>query len=77
MADPHSFRGKVRLWAPPTMTRLAIGKETKSVAAEQSFGTATTGVGAEIITEPQAPSRPASKFGFSFEWSFPVSARND
>jgi hypothetical protein len=78
MTANKPFYGKVRPWAAPTITKLAIGTETKSpVAADQAVGTGTSGPGAIVIVEPQPPSTPASKFGFSLEWSFPLSARTD
>jgi hypothetical protein len=47
--------------------KLAIGEETKSAgdAAES----------AEQIAQPQPPSAPSSKLGFSVEMAFPLSAR--
>jgi len=58
--------GARRKWLPPALTTLAIGTETKSAG--------TDGVPDECA-EPQPPAAPAAKFGFSFEWSFPLSAR--
>lgn len=52
------------IWEPPVVTRVAIGAETKS--APPSNGS---------LVEPQPPSPPATKFGFSFEMAFPMSAR--
>jgi hypothetical protein len=84
MTANKSFHGKGRPWVPPTITKLAIGTETKSfVAADQAIDTgtnshgATVVAGAMVIVEPQPPSTPASKFGFSLEWSFPLSSRTD
>jgi len=52
-----------RAWEPPTITKVEIGA-TKSTHADVS-GSAG----------PQPPSPPATKFGFSFEMAFPMSAR--
>lgn len=52
-------------WQPPTVTKLAIGSETKTAGAR------TGGAAAK----PQPPAAPASKLGFSFEMSLPLSAR--
>jgi hypothetical protein len=66
MKSNGSFGGKGRAWVPPTITKLAIGTETKSpVAVDQRIENA----------EPRPPATPASKFGFTLEWSFPMSAR--
>jgi hypothetical protein len=74
--DP--FYGKGRPWVPPTITKLAIGTETKSpVAANQAVETGRNGPGGIVIVQPQPPSTPASKFGFSLEWSFPLSSRTE
>lgn len=55
-------------WQPPVATKVAIGAETKSATArEASLG----------LTEPSPPSPPATKFGFSFEMAFPMSARTE
>lgn len=50
-------------WEPPAVTRLAIGTETKTAGANAGGA------------EPQPPAAPASKLGFSFEMSLPLSAR--
>ena len=55
-------------WQPPVVTKVAIGAETKSATPrEASLG----------LTEPSPPSPPATKFGFSFEMAFPMSARTE
>jgi hypothetical protein len=78
MTANEPFYGKGGPWVPPTITKLAVGTETKSpVATDQAVETGTNGPGATVIVEPQPPSTPASKFGFSLEWSFPLSARTD
>jgi hypothetical protein len=56
-----------RAWDAPAITELPIGTETKSAAAKSSGERAT----------PPAPATPATKFGFSFEMSFPLSARTE
>jgi hypothetical protein len=78
MTADDPFYGKGRPWVAPSITKLAIGTETKSpVAAAQAVETGTNAAGAIVIVEPQPSSTPASKFGFSLEWSFPLSARTD
>jgi hypothetical protein len=55
-------------WEPPVVTKVAIGAETKSATPrEASLG----------LAEPSPPSPPATKFGFSFEMAFPLSARTE
>jgi hypothetical protein len=77
MTEPSSSHDKDRRWTPPTIAKLAIGKETKSAVTSQRLETGTGGADAKVVVEPRAPAAPASKFGFSFEWAFPLSARND
>ncbi len=55
--------GARRAWQPPTVTKLAIVTQTK-----------TTRGGAEP-PPPQPPAAPATKLGFSFEMSLPLSSR--
>ena len=55
--------GTRRAWRPPTVTKLAIGTQTKTARAERASA------------EPSPAAEPASKFGFSFEMSLPLSAR--
>jgi hypothetical protein len=71
MKSDRSFPGKGRPWVAPTVTKLAIGTETKSPDVEPGLG----GSAATKNAEPQPPATPATKFGFSLEWSFPLSAR--
>jgi hypothetical protein len=67
-----------RSWVPPKVTKLAIGTHTKStVAADHALESGGASSGGNSVAEPQPPSQPASKFGFSFEWSFPLSVRTD
>jgi hypothetical protein len=69
MQSDKSFPGRGRPWVPPTVTKLAIGTQTKSpVAADQGIAPGL---------EPRPAATPAMKFGFSIEWSFPLSARTD
>jgi hypothetical protein len=70
MKSDRTFQGKRRPWVAPTVAKLAIGTETKSpVAADQGIAVANA--------EPQPPATPAMKFGFSLEWSLPLSTRTD
>jgi hypothetical protein len=55
-------------WEPPAVKKVAIGAETKSAARGESN---------PGPTEPQPPSSPATKLGFSFEMAFPMAARSD
>jgi len=61
--------GARRAWGPPTVTKLAIGRQTKSGCV------VTAGFGPTRLVAPQPPAAPASKLGFSLEWAFPLSAR--
>jgi hypothetical protein len=63
--------GERRAWEPPTVTKLAIGTETKSPPEPGLAGSFE----ATPKPEPQPRRSPGMKFGFSFEWSFPLSAR--
>lgn len=51
-------------WQSPTVTKLAIGAETKTA-------------GQLALIQPQPPAAPGMKLGFAFEWSIPLSARTD
>jgi hypothetical protein len=78
MKSNRSFHGKGRAWVPPTITKLAIGTETKSpVAVGQRIESGLGGSDTIKNAEPRPPATPASKFGFALEWSFPLSARTD
>lgn len=56
-----------RAWEPPTVRKLPIRTETKSARKnDRSAG-----------SDPQPPAAPATKLGFSFEMSLPLSARTD
>ena len=65
MRSERTGAGNRRAWDPPTVTKLAIGTETKSPL--------TNGPG----EEPAQPAAPASKLGFSIEMGFPLSARTE
>ena len=54
-------------WDPPVVTKVLIGVETKSAANSKKN---------PVLDEPQPPTSPTSKLGFSFEMSLPLSARN-
>jgi hypothetical protein len=70
-----------RAWEPPSVTKLAIGAQTKSspvdaqAAAVDAQAAAAEGQGR--IAEPSPPAAPASKLGFSIEMGFPLSARTE
>lgn len=55
-------------WEPPAIRKVAISAETKSAAQGEDN---------PALNEPQPPSAPATKFGFSFEMAIPMSARID
>lgn len=57
-----------RTWEPPAITELPIGRETKAAALQ---------TGPDQITNPPPPASPATKLGFSFEMSFPLSVRTE
>ena len=78
MKSDKSLHGKGRAWVPPTVAKLAIGSETKSpVAINQGVEPGRSGADTAPTAEPPPAATPASKFGFSLEWSFPLSARVD
>lgn len=56
-----------RAWEAPAVTELAICTETRS----------TGSMPAAERPAPPAPVAPASKLGFAFEMSFPLSARTE
>jgi hypothetical protein len=67
-----------RTWIPPSVTKLPIGTQTKSaVAVDAAFVPGRSDSAACSAPEPQPPRAPATKFGFSLEWSFPLSVRTD
>jgi hypothetical protein len=76
MKSSESGGGKRRPWEPPVVTKLAIGTETKSAQA-QPTRSGMPGSEQDKTAEPQPPATPAAKFGFSFEWSLPLSSRNE
>lgn len=57
-----------RAWEPPVATQLMIGTETKSAHPAD---------GKPNLPEPEPPSLPAAKLGFSFEMALPLSARTE
>ena len=65
----HTSNEQRTPWEPPTVRKVAIGAETKSVTQAEHNDAA--------LTEPQPPSSPSTKFGFSFEMAIPMSARID
>jgi hypothetical protein len=66
--DGKNAVGPRRAWEPPAVTRLGIGAETKSSRqAEEGPG----------LPEPQPPTSPATKLGFSFEMALPLAARSE
>jgi hypothetical protein len=78
MKSDRSFQGKRRPWVAPTVAKLAIGTETKSpVATDQKIEPGVGGLSAAANAKPQPPATPAMKFGFSLEWSLPLSTRTD
>ena len=56
-----------RAWEPPTVTKLAIGTQTRSARD----------AGQETHSQPEPPAEPATKLGFALEWAFPLSARTE
>jgi hypothetical protein len=66
--DGKNAVGPRRAWEPPAVTQLEIGAETKSARqVDEGLGS----------PEPQPPTCPATKLGFSFEMALPLSARSD
>ncbi|MGD9924650.1 MAG: hypothetical protein AB7V13_24855 [Pseudorhodoplanes sp.] len=59
-----------RTWEPPAFSELPIGTETRSIPARR-----TPPDGGQA--NPPPPATPASKLGFSFEMSFPLSVRTE
>ena len=57
--------GGKRAWAPPAVSKLPIGSETKSPRKD----------GQGKPAHPAPPGAPASKLGLSIEMAFPLSAR--
>ncbi len=54
-----------RTWTSPSVTKLTIGTPTKSIRGD----------GQPKFAHPQPPMAPATKLGFAFEMSIPLSAR--
>jgi hypothetical protein len=53
-------------WEPPVMTEVPIAEATKATGRRHGQ-----------VTSPPAPASPSTKLGFSFEMSFPLSARTE
>jgi hypothetical protein len=66
--DGTNAIGPRRVWEPPAVAQLAIGAETKSSQPSAA------GAGSP---EPQPPTSPAAKLGFSFEMALPLAVRSD
>jgi len=66
--DGTNAVGPRHAWEPPKLTRLAIAAKTKSSQSVRE------GAGS---FEPQLPSNPSTKLGFSFEMALPLSARSE
>ena len=70
--------GTRRAWEPPTVKKLPIGTLTRSAHDNgQSAGSGVSGSGQPKLAHPQPPVAPATKLGFSFEMSIPLSARTE
>jgi hypothetical protein len=76
MRSSESRGGKRRPWEPPLVAKLDIGTETKSTQAQPTRPGMPSSE-QDRFFEPLAPASPAAKFGFSFEWSFPLSSRTE
>lgn len=63
--------GARRPWEAPAMTEFPIGRETRAAS--------TSGIepGFAPQAAPPPPAAPATKLGFAFEMSFPLSARTE
>ena len=59
-----------RAWEPPAVTKLAIGTETRSASDDGHAASDRL-----TSSQPQPPTTPEAKLGFSIEWAFPLSAR--
>jgi hypothetical protein len=70
--------GNRRPWEPPAVTQLSIKTGTKSAHAEPKRSrSGMPDPDYDKTAEPVPPATPAAKFGFSFEWSLPLSMRNE
>ena len=58
--------GAVRVWEPPAITKLPVNRITAS----------TVDANDAVPNEPNSPSQPATKLGFSFEMALPLSSRS-
>ena len=57
-----------RAWEAPAITELPIGIQTKAAEAKEFSGQPAN---------PPPPAAPATKLGFAFEMSFPLSVRTE
>jgi hypothetical protein len=57
-----------RAWEAPAMSEVSIGRATKAAAPDHR---------PDEGGNPPPPASPGTKLGFSFEMSFPLSARTD
>lgn len=71
-------RKPLRRWEPPAVAKLAVGTQTKVARDQgQSEGSKNSGSVRSRLAHPQRPAAPSTKLGFSFEMSFPLSARTE
>jgi hypothetical protein len=78
IGSSKTARGPRRSWQPPAVKKLAIGTETKlGRESGRSAGSEASGAGQARFAHPQPPAAPSTKLGFSFEMSFPLSARTE
>ncbi len=76
MKSDRTTVGTRHAWEPPTITKLAIGTETKSSRTnEQRAGAESAESGQAQLVQPSPPADPTSKLGFAFEMAFPLSTR--
>lgn len=69
-ADERSVRER-RAWEAPAITEFPIARQTRAA------GTSGMAPGGGRRTVPPPPAAPETKLGFSFEMSFPLSARTE
>ena len=74
--------GTRRTWEPPSVTKLAIGTETKSAKMKgrgmaRGMASDAAGAGERTLAQPTAPAAPSTKMGFSIEMAFPLAARTE
>ncbi len=66
--DKGSSTQARRVWEAPAITELPIGIETKAARTDGLSGHPAS---------PPSPGAPATKLGFAFEMSFPLSVRTE